>query len=59
MKMSDELAVVCDHRTVESSLALRGVLEHFQLGVRLHRLVQLGEALNSSQATRRPAPTRC
>ena len=46
MKMLDEVAIVCDHRTVESALALRGVLEHFRLRVRLHRLVEHREALD-------------
>jgi hypothetical protein len=46
MKMLDEVAVVCDHRTVESALALRGVLEHLRLRVRLHRLVEHREALD-------------
>jgi hypothetical protein len=46
MKMLDEVAVVCDHRTVESALALRGVLEHFRLRARLHRLVEHREALD-------------
>jgi hypothetical protein len=46
MKMFDEVAIVCDHRTVESALALRGVLEHFRLRVRLHRLVEHREALD-------------
>lgn len=46
MKMLDEVAVVCDHRTVASAFALRGVLEQFRLQVRLHRLVLHREALD-------------
>ena len=41
----DKVAVVCDHRTVESALSLRGVLEQFPLRTRPHRLVRRAQAL--------------
>jgi hypothetical protein len=56
MKMFDEVAVVCDHRTVESALALRGVLEHFRLRVRFHRLVEHREALDFFAGHAPPCP---